>query len=156
MKARTCSHSPCICSQQCNPSSRGRPGTCLRPLVLAPLRASEGELMWRMAEQRRSQPSEIYAHPTAPFSLAHSSVIQLPGIPNTPGQSAPPTEPAHSERSRQVLSRICRDGCIPRCTTGTVAPSINGHLHKHPSSLRRRYCHRTQSWTSWCAVSNQY
>lgn len=135
---------PKLGSQQHHPSLRGRPGTPLCPLVLAPLRASEGELTWRIAEhyspataltptapESPSQPLPFHSLPRPP----RRSLIQLAGIPNTPGQP----EPARSERLGQVLSRICKDGRIPRHAAGTVRPSITGRPYKHIVSLRLHY-----------------
>lgn len=109
-----------VCSQHCNPSLRGLAGTHLCPLVLAPLRASEGELSQWVARHYSTAPKQSQ---TPAFSRSHTqclcnqSVIELPEIPNTPGQMAELlSSPARSSRDKccQGFKKKCPHSLVRR------------------------------------------
>lgn len=111
-----------VCSQHCNPSSRGRPGTRLCPLVLAPLRVTEGKLTWRGAE--RCSP-ETSVHHAAPCSLTFS----------TPGELGPLPEPACSEQNKS-RKHSCR--LSPECRPHTVQLHIFTVITHNERELGKR------------------
>lgn len=111
MKDRTCCH----CVKSALSSVIHHWGAAQRPISVPlfslhwePVKAS-----WHRGQLSTThlQPQSTSQHPTPSLSLPLSShsVIQLPGIPNTPGQLASLSEPACSEQSGQVLSGICKD-----------------------------------------------
>lgn len=69
---------PNICSQRSNPSLRGHSGTHLCPLVLAPLRASEGELTRRISARYSPATTVTLAAPLHSLPLFTHSAARNP------------------------------------------------------------------------------